>query len=142
MCLSDCLHWYVIIGMAADDMNNSSFAQHLLGGTGRIKPMHAVKQERQLQLQKLKHAKREEDMLPEFIRLVDYMEVEHLVGLTTEKAAEFLSHLRDTERKKAFFSTTVSYGPTSLSFAPTAVEVKRTCALMLDGTTYTTASLL
>jgi hypothetical protein len=31
----------VCAGIANDDLNNSRFAQHLLGGNGKLKPMHA-----------------------------------------------------------------------------------------------------
>ena len=55
------------------------FAQHLLGGNGRIKSMVSIKKERADRLRQLKHANLEADMLGDFIRLVDYIEVEHLV---------------------------------------------------------------
>ena len=125
--------------IANDDLINSRFAQHLLGGNGRIRSMVSIKNERADRLRQLKHANLEADMLGDFIRLVDYIEVEHLVLRSTSTTVQFLHLLLNSN--KALFQTTVSFAKEApvhhppghghhghapghgLLFAPTAREI-------------------
>jgi len=139
--------------IANDDLSNSRFAQHLLGGNGRIKSMVAVKKERADRLRQLKHANLEADMLGDFIRLVDYIEVEHLVLRATSTTVQFL-HLLLTSTK-ALFQTTVAFAreaplalpsgpqhghgyslqgrnPNGLTFSPTAREIHAIVSSMCE----------
>lgn len=103
-------------GVASDDMANSRFAQHLLGGNGRTKSMVSVKKERAERVRRLKHAALEADMLGDFIRLVDYIEVEHLYQIVVNTTVDFLGQLQS--RRTALFQSTVSFDDTSLVFTP------------------------
>jgi dynein heavy chain len=124
--------------IANDDLSNSRFAQHLLGGNGRIKSMVSIKKERADRLSQLKHANLEADMLGDFIRLVDYIEVEHLVTRSVATTVQFLYLLLNSN--KALFQTTVSFAKdhnlghgmyghalagnqNGLNFSPTAREI-------------------
>ena len=103
--------------IANDDLSNSRFAQHLLGGNGRIKSMVSIKKERADRLRQLKHANLEADMLGDFIRLVDYIECEHLVQRSVSTTVQFLYLLLNST--KALFQTTVSFAkdaPSSNAF--------------------------
>jgi len=119
--------------VANDDLNNSRFAHHLMGGNTKAKPMHTIKRERAERIRLLKHAIQEANMLGDFIRLVDYMEVEHLTQIATTASAEFLRELQT--QRKAFFWTTVTFGENKqqLQFSPTNAEMHRTMNQMLDG---------
>jgi dynein heavy chain len=117
--------------IVGDDISNSRFAQHLLGGNGRIKSMVAVKQERAERVRRLKHAALEADMLGDFIRLVDYMEVAHLVSIARNTTTEFLNNL--LQPRKPLFVTTVSFDPDSIAFSPTSADIHRIISTMLDG---------
>ena len=122
--------------IANEELSNSRFAQHLLGEGGgagggeggggvggKVKSMVAAKEEKRVRLKQLRHANREADMLGEFIRLVDYIEVETLVGKCIDNTAEFLSLLLSTA--KPLFTTSVSFSssspnPPSPSSSPSA----------------------
>jgi dynein heavy chain len=126
-------------GVASDDLSNSRFAQHLLGGNGRSKSMVAVKKERAERVRRLKHAALEADMLGDFIRLVDYMEVEHLISITTSATSDFLHSALITVdkadqkgRRGALFQTTVSFGPDNLVFSPTVGDIDNIIRLMIQ----------
>lgn len=119
--------------IANDDLSNSRFAQHLVGGNGRIKSMVSIKKERADRLRQLKHANLEADMLGDFIRLVDYIEVEHLVTRSVGTTVQFLHLLLSST--KALFQTTVAFAPTGgntngLIFSPTAREIQSIIASM------------
>ena len=130
--------------IANEELSNSRFAQHLSllsdgggggggGGTGgsggKVKSMVKLKEEKRVRLQQLQHANREADMLGEFIRLVDYIEVETLVSKCIDNTAEFLSLLLNSS--KPLFTTSVSFTTAaaaaaaagSLLFTPTSSDI-------------------
>ena len=104
--------------IANEELSNSRFAQHLNllsdssgggggSGGGKVKSMVKLKQEKRVRLQQLQHANREADMLGEFIRLVDYIEVETLVAKCVDNTADFLALLLNSS--KPLFTTSVSF---------------------------------
>mmetsp|Transcript_44767 Transcript_44767/g.87731 ORF Transcript_44767/g.87731 Transcript_44767/m.87731 type:complete len:3997 (-) Transcript_44767:184-12174(-) len=117
-------------GVASDDLSNSRFAQHLMGGNGRSKSMVAIKKERAERVRRLQHAAFEANMLGAFIRLVDYMEVEHLISITTSSTAEFLKQGLLT-RRGALFLTKVKFGDERLEFKPTVNDIHKITAQTL-----------
>jgi len=120
--------------IANDDLSNARFAQHLLGGSGKIKSMVSIKEERAERLKQLKHANLEADMLGDFIRLIDYIQVEHLVQRSISTTVQFLYML--LQSNKALFQTTVSFAMPGqgnahgLKFNPTARDIQHIVASM------------
>ena len=116
--------------IANEELSNSRFAQHLNllsdsgngganGSNGKVKSMVKLKEEKRVRLQQLQHANREADMLGEFIRLVDYIEVQTLVSKCVDNTAEFLSLLLTSA--KPLFTTSVSFTDGSTAAATSAV---------------------
>ncbi len=113
-------------GISGQDSSDNRFAQHLRGND-KSKSMVSVKKERAERIRRLKHAALEADMLGDFIRLVDYMEVEHLVGLVTSTIGDLYHQLQ--HRKSPLFVTVVSFQPEDLLFQP---AVKDFCKILGD----------
>ena len=117
--------------IANEELSNSRFAQHLNllsdsgggaggGSGGKVKSMVKLKEEKRVRLQQLQHANREADMLGEFIRLVDYIEVETLVSKCIDNSAEFLSLLLNSS--KPLFTTSVSFTAAAAAAAAAAAS--------------------
>lgn len=119
-------------GIASDDLSNSRFAEHLLGGNGRTKSMVSVKKERAERVRKLKHAALEAELLSDFIRLIDYMQVEHLVRIILSTTSKFLVNLQT--RKAALYITKVNFQQdATLAFSPDVNNIHRLIDTMVDG---------
>ena len=126
--------------IANEELSNSRFAQHLLGETtltssgstsGKVKSMVRQKEEKRVRLKQLQHANREADMLGDFIRLVDYVEVETLVDKCITTTADLLSLLLSTQ--KPLFTTSVSFSPDPpLLFTPTAADISGVLTSLSD----------
>ena len=71
---------------------------------------------------RLRLAAVEEDMLGDFIRLVDYMAVESLVLIALNTNRELLESLQQT-RKQGLLLTAVSFGEGAMDFMPRSDEV-------------------
>jgi len=118
-------------GVASDDLSNSKFAQNLLSGNGKSKSMVAVKKERAERVRRLKHAALEADMLGDFIRLVDYMDVEHLYEICATTTVEMFSGL--LSRRTPLFTTKISFNPQGLTYDPTCNYIHKNINSMLEG---------
>ena len=87
------------------------------------------KEEKRVRLLQLQHANREADMLGDFIRLVDWMEVETLVKKCLDHTSDWLSTLLQTT--KPLFITAVAFqgqggvatGGPALVFTPTERDI-------------------
>jgi len=103
-------------GVAIDQLANSKFAQHLLGTEGRSKSMVAIRKERAERAKRLEHARQEKEMLINFIRLVDHLQVEKLVSVCFTAVDRFYAQLEDKEinTKQASFFTDISFNPLAL----------------------------
>jgi dynein heavy chain len=121
-------------GHNTDDVTNSRFAQHLLAGNSRNKPMFKVKQEKAERKRQLLHAKLEKSMLGGFIMLVNYMETKSLVRLAIDNIYHFYVDLRN-HTKNALFSTHVRFVlmPRELSFTPGVDAIIRVIREMIRG---------
>ena len=67
------------------------------------------KQEHAERVAKLKNAIRDAKMLGDFIRLIDYMSVQHLVQMCIRTHHDLLNELLKTSRKSGMFETTVQF---------------------------------
>ena len=90
----------------------------------KTRSLVALKQERAERVQKLKAAMQEASMLGDFIRLADYMSVEHLVSLTINTHQDLLNELLKTSRKNGMFETTVCFAPPKkIMFSPCCNDI-------------------
>jgi dynein heavy chain len=118
-------------GKDNDDTTNSRFAQHLLGGNGRVKSMHAVKLEKAERKRKLQHAKDEKEMLGSFVRLIDYMETNHLVSIATNSVSAWHHDLLNL--KRYMFLTKVQFVPQRLRCTPDDEHILKIVHDMIEG---------
>lgn len=118
-------------GIASDDLSNSRFAEHLLGGNGRTKSMVSVKKERAERVRKLKHAALEAELLGDFIRLIDYMQVESLVDIILVTSGDFRRNLQ--KRKTPLYITKVAFEDDALHFSPAVDEIHKLVHSMTEG---------
>ncbi len=119
-------------GISGEDLANSRFAQHLLKSSSRTKSMVSVKKSRAERVRKLRHAAHEADMLSEFVRLVDYMQVEGLSHAAVTSVAKLLTALH--EFKRPLFQTSVTFSPDSvLQFSPAAADFLSLTRSVCDG---------
>ncbi len=84
----------------------------------------ALKEEQAERARRLRRAAMEEEMLGDFVRLVDYMTVENLVLITLNTNQEFLETLQQP-RKQGIFLTTLNFGSDAIEFAPTSEDVNQ-----------------
>jgi hypothetical protein len=92
-------------------------------GGEKTKSLVRVKQEKAEKRVVRVRTKMEHSTLPEFIRFVDYMVVETLVGLAVDTADAFYEELIKP-RKAGVFETMVRFSSSGTTFAPTCLEVK------------------
>lgn len=111
---------------------------HLVGEGTRAKSMVQQRLERAERLRRLRHAEQEAQRLGQFVRLVDYMQVESLVTVCTGAAAEFLRLLRlvahrERERERPLiFKSVLQFGPDGLEFNPTAALICKLVNSMVE----------
>ena len=92
--------------------------------------MVSIKQEKIERVKTYRRVSEEADMLGDFIRLVDYMLVEGLVGQAIHTAEHLLEVLENSRMKatekvtKGVFQTTISFTEDAIKFAPDAGEVR------------------
>jgi hypothetical protein len=82
----------------------------------------AAKEAVEERVRRLRLAAVEEDMLGDFIRLVDYMTVESLVLIALNTNRELLESLQQS-RKQGLLLTAVSFGEGAMDFMPRSDEV-------------------
>jgi len=96
---------------------HGKFANPVSNAGNRMQSMVQAKTEQAERFRRLKHAKQEVDLLGDFVRLVDYMQLAKLVSRVTDTEADFFDVMEST--KKPLFQTTVSFKPGKFEYNPT-----------------------
>ena len=81
----------------------------------------------------LARAARECDLLPEFVRLADYVSVEALVELIVKTWAGFLAELLKPRRQSGLLETTVRFSEEGSAFAPACAAIQAVLAATAAG---------
>ena len=97
----------------------------------KFKSMTALKEEQAEKKRQLQRAEQEIAMLPDFIRLVDYMEVEALVSLVINTSGDFLLDLLK-HRKNGLFETIVCFVDKGTTFIPTSNQLQEIISETFD----------
>ena len=97
----------------------------LPGKIGKNKSMVAVKHEKIERARTYKRVVEEAKMLGAFIRLVDNMLVEAIVGSAIGTAANLLAILKNPNKAKGFFSCTIGFADEGMSFMPPERDVQK-----------------
>ena len=107
-------------------------SQGLSARPDKNKSIVAAKMEQIEKRRLLKRAAEEAAMLCDFIRLVDYIDVENLVELTVKSCYEFLQELLKVPRKTGLFETTIQFDESVTLFSPTADQIQDMVVSMTD----------
>ena len=105
----------------------------LPGNVGKTKSMVAVKQEKIERARTYKRVVEEAKMLGAFIRLVDNMLVEAIVGSAIGTVKHLLGILQNPSRAKGFFSCTVGFAKDGMSFTPAQSHVLKVIDVSIEG---------
>ena len=97
----------------------------LVGRAAKTKSMVAVKQEKIERARTYKRIAEEAKMLGTFIRLLDHMLVEALVGLTIGTVQNMLKLFSNPNKAKGIFQTTVSFDKTGVLFTPPEADITK-----------------
>ena len=96
------------------------------------KSMAAAKDQEHKRRAALKRAFHEKAMLPDFVRLADYVAVEALVELAVASWASFAAELAKPRRQSGILETTVRFAEDGSSFAPTCERIQSVLAGAAD----------
>jgi dynein axonemal heavy chain len=122
------------------DANSTGFIRTLAHhAQAKSKSMVAQKKERAEQLRRLRHAEAEVAMLPSFIQLVDYMQIEGLVHVCRNMASSMLQMLQS--RRHALLRTAVLFGPDGIEFTPLREEFEGAVQKVIDDTVAAVAAI-
>ncbi|UPR05068.1 heavy chain of dynein [Chloropicon primus] len=105
----------------------------LPGNVSKTKSMVAVKQEKIERARTYKRVVEEAKMLGAFIRLVDNMLVEAIVGSAIGTVEHLLGILQNPSRAKGFFSCTVGFASEGMSFNPPESHVLKNIDVIIEG---------
>ena len=105
----------------------------LPGNVGKTKSMVAVKQEKIERARTYKRVVEEAKMLGAFIRLVDNMLVEAVVGSAIGTVENLLGILQNPSKAKGFLSCTVGFAKEGMSFTPPESHVLRVIDVSVEG---------
>lgn len=103
-----------------------------LGQRNKKKSMVQQKMEEKERKHKLKLAKEHKEMLPSFVRLVDYMSSETIVTLIIDRTSKFYKFLIEKKGNK-IFSTRVMYGKDCMVFDPNEEEFLERLDTIFEG---------
>ena len=102
-----------------------------VGKQAKLKSMTAVKEEAKLRKKTLMLANWNKKQLGAFIRLVDYMTVETIVGLNLDSIQQFAKALVNNDKKR-LFTCQVDFGETTMHFKPTEADFREVFKGILD----------
>jgi dynein heavy chain len=102
----------------------------------KTKSMQQIKKEEQDSKALVKRSENEARMLVDFIRLMDYMVVSHLVVHVLNTVDRFLIELLKV-RKVGLFQTDIQFSDTATSFAPGEQDILQMVSQVLDATIVT-----
>ena len=105
----------------------------LPGNVSKTKSMVAVKQEKIERARTYKRVVEEAKMLGAFIRVVDNMLVEAIVGSAIGTVDHMLNILQNPSKAKGFFSCTVGFASDGMSFTPPESHVLKNIDIIVEG---------
>ena len=130
-----------VIKMArsSDAYEQMQAGRGLTGGADKSKSMVALKEEIRNQHKALKRAEQETTMLPNFIRLVDYIAVESLAHSTVNTFQGLLNDLTvsrrtDASRRGGIFETSVVFAPEGTIFQPPVNDLQQMISQLMTDT--------
>ena len=106
----------------ARSFSELSDAKSKASKASKTKSMVKIKQEQAELVRMRKRTRQEASMLGDFIRVTDFMTVESILGLTIATNKTLLTEMLSS-RKFGLFEETIKFGPSSVVFEPTAVEI-------------------
>ena len=104
-----------------------------LGQRNKKKSMVQQKLEEKERKHKLKLAKEHKEMLPNFVRLVDYMSTETIVTLIIDRTSKFFRAIVEKKTGAKLFSTRVMYGKDCMVFDPNEEEFLERVDTIFEG---------
>jgi dynein heavy chain, axonemal len=113
----------VTVNYSASKQDPNAHAMGYDNGAEKAKSLVKIKQEKAEKKILRARAKLEHTTLAEFIRFVDYMVVETLVGLAVNTTSAFHDELLKP-RKSGVFETMVRFSSSGTAFAPTCLEIR------------------